>query len=162
MKRPTLFMETTAIPPEKTAGEITGLLVQSGASQILTEYNGNRQISGLRFILEVKGQKVPFALPARVEPIFKIINGRRKYSWDRTTAAAKDREQAQRVAWRQLFRWVQAQVALIDCGMVDAAEVFYPYVQVAPDMTMYQHALEHGAFSGKMLGPAPDPPLTRG
>lgn len=34
----TLYMETTMIPAEKTAGEIVQALVKSGASQINAEY----------------------------------------------------------------------------------------------------------------------------
>ena len=75
---------------------------------------------------------MPFALPVRVEPVFAILNGRRpKENWrrgNRQEFAAKDREQAERVAWRQLLRWIQAQLAMIDTGMVATHEVFMPYV----------------------------------
>jgi hypothetical protein len=79
-----------------------------------------------------------FTMPARVEPVFNILNGRRKYSYDRTSNAAKDREQAERVAWRQLLRWVQAQLAMIDCGMTEAAEVFFPYMETPRGGTIFQ------------------------
>ncbi len=45
---------------------------------------------------------------------------------------AKDREQAQRVAWRQLYWWLKSQLALIDLGMVETAEVMMPYM-LGPD-----------------------------
>lgn len=40
------------------------------------------------------------------------------------------RQQAQRVAWRILKTWVQAQMAIIETGMVSAEEVFLPYIMI--------------------------------
>ena len=92
-----------------------------------------------------------FALPVRVEPVFKILNSNRKYEYDRSQKAAQDREQAERVAWRQLFRWCQAQVAMIEIGMVEALEVFLPYLQNESGQTLFQVFKE----SGMKLLPAP-------
>ena len=132
----TLYMETTGIPAGKTAGEITDLLVRSGAKQIATDYNSGRVV-GLRWVLSVPGGgDQVFAMPARVDPVFKKINGRRQYN--RMSNAVKDREQAERVAWRQLLRWVQAQLAMIDCGMAEASEVFFPYLQTSTGSTVYE------------------------
>lgn len=138
-----LYMETTKIPIEKTAQEIATLLAQAGATAVLTEYDKDRKIKALCFKLEVKGSQVPFMLPARVTPVFQ-------YFQKKTAPRNRDRmqkahmEQAERVAWRQLYRWIEAQLAMIDTGMVEAAEVFYPYIQVGPNQTMYQRALETG------------------
>lgn len=152
-KKP-LFMESTQIGAGKTAAEIQSFLVQAGARQVLTVYDDKREISGLHFTIEVNGAPAPFELPVRVDPIFKILNGRRQNGgqFSRGTMAAQDRERAKRVAWRQLYRWVQAQLALIDCGMVAAAEVFMPYLQVAPNETLYQRAVAGGI---QKLLPAP-------
>ena len=62
---------------------------------------------------------------------------------------------AKRVAWRQILRWVQAQLAMIDTGMVKSEEVFLPYAMVnASDgqKTMYE-AMAERKF---MALPAPD------
>jgi len=143
MKKKSLFMETTEVPAEKTAAEVTGCLVQAGARRLMTEYDMNREISGIRFELEVQGKPWCCVLPARVEPIFKIINGRRKYPYDRTQNEDKDRATAKRVAWRQLLRWVQAQLAMIETGMVESAEVFLPYVEVSPGVTMFERIISN-------------------
>ena len=133
-------MGTTEIPAQRTIGEIQSLLVRAGALQVLTSYDPKtREPSGLCFTLDVKGMTIPFKLPARIEPIYKIIHGD---SWNRDKA--KDMEQAKRVAWRQLYRWIQAQVALIECGMVETAEVFYPYLQINPEQTVYERAIADG------------------
>jgi hypothetical protein len=143
MKSPTLYMETTAIPPLKTAGEITELLVRAGATQIGTEFDNGR-ISGLRFSIPVKGLPGAYSykLPVRIEPVFKLLNGRRpEESWKRgnqTDWADRDHEQAERVAWRQLLRWIQAQLAMIETGMAETPEVFLPYMQAESGQSMYQ------------------------
>lgn len=136
----TLFMETTEVPCERSLAEITSKLVQSGANQITTNHDGGR-ISGVTFAFRVGSDLIPFALPVRTEPIFKILNGRRQHhgQFSRSAMAARDREQAERVAWRQLLRWVEAQFALIETGMVQTHEVFMPYQQAPDGRTMFQH-----------------------
>jgi hypothetical protein len=77
-------------------------------------------------------------MPVRVEPILKILG---------------NREQAERVAWRQLLRWVQAQNAMIETGMVQAVEVYLPYMVIhASGQTLFQR-MNDSQF--KML-PAPE------
>lgn len=46
-------------------------------------------------------------------------------------------EWSRRVAWRQILRWVEAQLALIETGMAKAQEVFLPYAIVG-NQSMYQ------------------------
>ena len=143
-----LFMETTEIPPTKTAGEITNMLVRAGATQISLDYQDGKVV-GMRFTFPFDGHCVPFSLPVRTEPIFKVINGRRHTEeWRRFNQqemAAKDREQAERIAWRQLLRWVEAQLAMIETGMVQTDEVFMPYATTASGRTLYQEFIEAGS-----------------
>jgi hypothetical protein len=114
MARKTLFMETTKIDAIRTAGEITGELVCAGAASINTDYK-NGKPCGLRWVMRVNGSDLLFDMPVRVEAVNKIIS---------------NREQAERVAWRQLLRWVQAQNAMIETGMVQAVEVYLPYLVI--------------------------------
>ncbi len=140
-------MGTTDIDPIRTIGEITSYLVRMGALSVMTQYDEKtREPSGVFFQMRINGAEVPFMLPARIEPIFKILNKDRQWGWD----ANKDRIQAKKVAWRQIYRWIQAQTALIETGMVDAAEVMTPFVQVGPNETLYQRAV-NGGFQ-KLLG----------
>jgi hypothetical protein len=129
-------METTSIPPDRTAGEITSELVRAGASQISTTYEGGKLV-GLRWIMRVNGVEALFDMPARVDPVFRILQGRQKR---KRTSAAELKEKAERVAWRQLFRWCQAQNALIETGMVQPTEVFLAYlVDPSTNQTLFQH-----------------------
>jgi hypothetical protein len=52
-------------------------------------------------------------------------------------------KKAERVAWRQILRWVQAQYAMIETGMVQPAEVFLAYmVNPATNRTLFDHMIE--------------------
>lgn len=145
----TLYMETTKIPPEKTAAEIQQLLAYAGASQIATSYD-HGEITGLRWAMEVEAQTIPFSMPVRVEPVFRHFQKKRSPKF-RERAERQDRDQSKRVAWRQLLRWVQAQLAMIETGMVQTEEVFMPYIQITPNETLYQRL----AGSGFKALPAP-------
>lgn len=129
-------MESTKIAAEKTAAEIGQLLSYAGATKIMTEY-ANKEITGLVFVLPVGAVSIPFVLPVRTESIFTIINKRRKPNV-REKWVAVDREQAGRIAWRQLLRWVQAQLALIETGMVKNLEVFLPYARMNGGQTFFE------------------------
>lgn len=140
MKRKPLYMETTSISAEQTAGEITSLLVAAGARQISMEYGEGGRIVGMHFVLLVGGLPYPFKLPVRTEAVHKIFKQRRIQTmrFRAREFEAKDREQAERVAWRQLLRWVQAQMAMVDAGMVETREVFAPYLLEPTGRTLFE------------------------
>ncbi len=146
-----LYMETTKISAERTAQEIGTLLAQAGATAVLTEYGKDRKICGLAFKLQIGGGEVPFSLPARIEPVFKYLQKQRTPMW-RSKKEQEDKIQAERVAWRQLLKWIQAQLAMIDTGMVQAGEVFMPYIQIAPNKTLWEQAIAGGRLALPAMG----------
>ena len=134
-----LYMETTRISVDKTAGELCMLLARSGATKIQQDYDGG-VVCAMHFILRVGQNDLPYRLPVRVQAVYDLLASGR-----RVRNRADLMEQAKRVAWRQILRWVQAQLALIQTGMVQAAEVFLPYMSVAPKQTFYEKVMLHGA-----------------
>ena len=138
-----IYMGTTKIEPEKTAAEIQRVLAQCGAQQIAIDY-ANLKITALRWTMSVSGQNQCFILPVRVRPVYELMNRNRQRT---------DMAQAERTAWRQILRWIQAQLALIETSMVEPAEVFSPYMQVGRDQTLYQRIAESGL---KLLAAATD------
>lgn len=120
-------METTKIEPEQTVGEIQRVLGKYGAKAILMQYDKN-EVTGVCFQINVNGKDIPFKLPCRPEAIYEVLLKRRKkYHKD---TKEKDISQAKRVAWRQILRWMEAQMALVETNMVKVQEVFMPYIQV--------------------------------
>lgn len=131
MKKKSLFMGTTKIEATKTATEIIEVLVASGARQIATDYGEKGNITGLRFVIAIGSGARAFSLPVRTEALLKHVRN--------------DRAQAERVGWRQLLRWTQAQLAMIEIGMVKAEEVYAPYMIATPDgRTLFQWISDGG------------------
>jgi hypothetical protein len=128
-----LFTESTDVPVQKSVGEITSMLITAGARSISTNYNSGK-IESLSFVMPFGSGQIPYLLPVRIEPVFQKLNGRREKwgQFSRSAMAAKDREQAERVAWRQLYWWLKAQLAMIDLGMAEAGEILMPYM-LGPD-----------------------------
>lgn len=142
----TLFMESTEIAPERTAGEITAELIKAGATQIATSYDAGK-IVGVRWTMKVNGIDAVFEMPTRVFPVYALLRKRQGYTikWEPNYKPAdlKTWAKAERVAWRQLLRWVQAQNAMIETGMVQPMEVFTAYwIPPGQDRTLFQAILE--------------------
>ena len=142
----TLFMETTEVPAERTAGDVSAELIKAGATQIATSYE-NGKVTGLRWTMRVNGLDALFEMPARVEPIYLILIKRKGYSTGRrgdgTPYFPGLLAKAERVAWRQLLRWVQAQNAMIETGMVQPMEVFTAYlIMPGTNQTLFQKMMD--------------------
>ena len=135
-KLPAMFMETTRISESQTVAEIQHLLSRRGAKRVMVEYDGTR-VAAVDFCYAVGQVVVPFRLPCRWEQVAKKL---------KATGKSPRRDDsieswARRVAWRQILRWVEAQLALIDTGMAKTEEVFLPYAIVGTNghmKTMFQ------------------------
>lgn len=126
-------METTNVPVTKTCAEIEVYLVNHGARQVWKEFNQNRDIESLEFVMPIKDKDVYFKLPLRWQAIQKLaLQGK--------TGLRRTREegQARKVAARLVLRWVQSQFALIDTGMVKMEEVFLPYITAPGGLTYFE------------------------
>lgn len=152
-----LFMESTKIPSGRTIAEIQQELRKYGLRRFNVVYGDDGEVEAVAFTLRTAAKpgsgisaadspELPYKLPARWEPLLEMANrGETKY------LKRNDSEQAQRIAWRQVFRWVQAQLALVEVRMVTTAEVFLPYMMVdGSEATIYEKMLETG-FQGHLL-----------
>ena len=129
-----LFMETTKKDPEDTMAEIKKLLKHYGMTRFNESYKDGG-VSGCVFSVNIMGKETAFSLPINWEPLWeRSKRGETKY--------IKDEVQAQRVAWRQVLRWIESQLALIDIGMAEFQEIFLPYAMVDANRTLYQKLVE--------------------
>jgi hypothetical protein len=147
-----LLNYTTSISGEKTVSEIQAKLASAGARQVLHEYDGFGNVSSVSFRINTQFGEMAFQLPARIDAVEATLSkqaraGKIPRKFD------KDSAQAARVAWRILKDWIEAQLALIETGMVTVEQVFLPYAQNASGQTVYD-ALVEKKFSGLAL-PAP-------
>jgi hypothetical protein len=137
---------TTEISAERSVGEITSLLIRKGARSITTEFTANGELHDISFVMPVGGLPVKFVLPANVEGVARVLLRDEPWNTRRQTASAtyeeKLRQRAKWVAWRILKDWVAAQMALIESGQAEAAQVFMPYAQQGNGLTMYELFVE--------------------
>ena len=137
MKKKTPVMGTTEVPASRTIAQITQVLVEAGARAVSQQYDQGKP-TGLQWVMVHNGIPGSYTIPARVDPVYQFLRKQRRgalYQADIDRLKA----QAERVAWRQLLRWVEAQVALAQIGMVDLAEPFSPYLTDENGQTMWQY-----------------------
>ena len=147
MSKVTFYMETTKIEVDRTVAEIQMVLGRSGCCGVMTLFDENKEVSAVAFKILFLDREVAFKLPARWLPIYEELRSRVKKARKNTDAELQ--AQAKRIAWRQILRWVEAQLALVDAGMVKVFEVFLPYVQSgAEGKTLYERIEQTG---GKFL-----------
>lgn len=124
---------TTTIEAYKTVSEIENILVKHKATSIMKNYNGEA-IESLSFLVDVGYNQIPIKMPAKVDECLKVLQNEKK----KNSKVKATREQAERVAWRILKDWVEAQMALLDINMVKMEEVFMPYIVDKTGQTLFE------------------------
>lgn len=98
----------------------------------MTEYDPVGRATGIAFAVETGHGPRTFVLPvnsARVEAVLRR---------DKVPARFATPEQAERVAWRIVKDWVEAQLAIIRTEMVTLDQVMLPYMRSGSGETMYE------------------------
>ena len=72
------------------------------------------------------------------------------YRSPKVPRSLRTRDQARRVAWRIVFHWIDAQLAMIAAGLVRFEEVFLPYAQDAEGVTVFER-MEKQKFGNLLL-----------
>lgn len=123
---------TTSIAAGKSVGEIQETLAKHGARCIMVDYEQGLP-SAIAFVLPVAQGNSSFRLPANVAGVQATLA---KQFGPKSVKATF--QQANRVGWRILKDWVEAQCAIIQAGMATVDEVFYPYLLNAAGVTVYE------------------------
>jgi len=132
---------TTTVDAFKTVSEIEYILMKHKARSIMKNYDGE-SITGLSFLIDTGIQQIPVRMPVKIEECLKVLQKEKQRGTKNIKAT---REQAERVAWRILKDWVEAQMALLDIEMVRLEEIFLPYIELPNNQTLFQ-ALEEKQF----------------
>ena len=130
---------TTTVDSFKTVSEIEHILVKHNAKSIMKNYDGE-SITGLSFLIDTGVQQIPVRLPVKVDECLEVLKKEKKNSPRSNIKATM--EQAERVAWRILKDWVEAQMALLDIQMVRFEEIFLPYIETGNGQTIYERLEE--------------------
>lgn len=147
-KKITLYSETTDLSVIRTCAEVEQELLKHGVSQMWKRYNEKGDIEGIAFVLREDDNDIAIKLPFNWRAIQQLAEeGLTKYT------KTKQEDQARRVAARQMFRWVQAQLAFRQTKMVTIMQVFLPYVVVdsEKETTLYEKVKDIGGVNRLML-----------
>lgn len=126
---------STVIDPLKSMGECTAILVAHGAKAIGTTFSDG-QPTGLTFQIETVYGLQQFSLPVNITGTHKaLLAAWRKHLIPQSKTSL---EQANRVAWRVLKDWIEIQIALVEAGVAEFAQVMLPYVHVAHGETLWE------------------------
>jgi hypothetical protein len=153
-----LLNYTTQIEAHKSIAEITEMLAAYGAKAVLTDFDGNGNVSSLTFRLDTKFGQMGFRLPADPDAVMRTINvqvTQKKIPrrW------LNNKGQARRVSWRILKDWLEAQLALIKTGQAVAEQVLLAYaVNPNTDRTVYQTMVDE-KFTPLLAAPSPVPAI---
>lgn len=124
-----LLNYTTKVDTYTTLGAIQGQLVKHGAKKIMQDYDEAGHITALSFMVETSAGPRGIRLPANVDAVHAVLT-RQKVKCDR--------DQAERVAWRIVKDWVEAQMAILESEMVEMDEIFLPYMVGRSGQTLFQ------------------------
>ena len=144
---------SNSVPVERTITEIEKMLAKYGAKKIMKEYNGDGDPVRLLFIIMTEHGEMPIQVPVNADKIQKVfkLQVSNKLLPRRYWEGEWSEKQAQRVGWRILLDWLDAQITLLNTQMVKLEEIFLPYYyNTKLDLTLYE-MLEQGKFDLKML-----------
>jgi len=123
---------STDVPAVRTIGQIAGMLVTHGASNV-TQHIADGQVIGIEFGIDTEFGWRPYRLPVRIEGVHLALNRDPAVSPRQRTEA-----HAARVAWRIAHDWLRINLALIDAGMASLPEVMFPYTLVNGQQTAFE------------------------
>lgn len=130
-----LLNYTTTIGVHKTIGEIEEILVEHGARKIMSNYDEQGHIESLNFSIMTSNGERGIKLPANVPSIYEVLKQQKKSGKIKVNP---DYAQAERVAWRIIKNWVEAQMAILESQMVQIEEIFLPYMINKEGKTFFQ------------------------
>lgn len=123
---------STTVDVGKTVGQIQRVLVQAGARSIMSDFGEDGVMESVSFRIVTPDSDLAYRLPANITGVLRCLEKQRVPSRFAT------REHAARVAWRIIKDWVAAQMAIIEAEMVDARQVFLPYMVTKGGETVYE------------------------
>ena len=134
---------TSTTSSDKSISRIEKKLVSIGAKNINKEYE-NEMLTSIKFLIDIKGQTVAFALPARVHVVFDVM-------WKEVVRPRPDtkkriQDQAEMTAWKIIADWVDIQASMIYLEQAEILQVFMPYALVGNSNTTFYDKIKESGF----------------
>lgn len=123
---------TTTIAATRTMAQVQSLLAEAGATAVMSEYE-NGKPTALSFAVDMPHGRQGFTMPVHPDKVFAVLVKDRK-----VPGRYKTKEQAERIAWRIIKDWMEAQLAIIKTEMVTLDQVMLPYMTGNDGRSMYE------------------------
>lgn len=120
---------STNIPAARTVGEVITLLAEAGASEVGTKYRDRRPV-GIGFEVLTPAGRRAFTLPVNAEKVLAVMQRAKAKGHLKAHGVPVTQDQAERVGWRILKDWIEAQLAIIEAELVTLDEVMLPYMHI--------------------------------
>lgn len=141
-----LLNYTTKVPVYRSIEQIQKLLVQAGASAVMTEYDDDKIVSTISFKIKTGENEFSFRLPGDWRSTLEVMKH------DGTPRNQLTPEHAQRVAWRITKDWVEVQIALLQTRSVVLPQLFLPYMVNQQGSTAWQLVSQNPQILGLGAG----------
>lgn len=122
-----LLNYSTSVPAARTIQEMQTALGRAGAHRVTVEY-ADGSPSALSFSLRTPHGDRYFTLPCDVDAVHHVLNQQNAAGVLRSSSVKINAAQAERVAWRILKDWLEAQLALVRTTMAQLDQVMLPYL----------------------------------
>lgn len=132
---------STSVSAIKTASEIEAILIEHDARNIQKNIK-DKKIAGFSFTIDTPYGERLICLPIDTDSALKVLRRDKKQN----SSVRDSEEQAEKVAWRILKDWVDAQMALVEIEMVKMEQVFLPYTVINTEGTTVYQKLEQSCL----------------
>lgn len=122
---------TTKVPVARTMAEITEILIKAKAQAIMSEYSDGT-VSHVSFRIQTSQGVFSYRLPANIDGVFAAVKSDKSIE-----PRFKTREKAERIAWRIVKDWLEAQMAMVEAKLAELPQVMLPYMQTNNGETLY-------------------------
>ena len=127
---------TSKVPVSRTIAQVQAKLVEHGARAVMLEYDDWGRTIALAFKVNMPNGDLPIRLPIDTAATLRVLQ--RQAENREIPGRYAEEAHAYRVAWRNIFHWVSAQLALLETEMVRLEQIFLPYVITPGGQTIYQ------------------------
>lgn len=125
---------TTSKDAYESVGEIQAMLARKGAQRLMIEYGPDQRVVSVSFTISTPGGIQAVRLPSNVDATLEVL--RRQKKTNSKVIATYD--QAERVSWRILRDWLDAQLAILETEMVTIDQVLLPYFINRSGQSVYE------------------------
>jgi hypothetical protein len=128
---------STTVSPHKSISEIEKLIVKYGARSFTKDLDGSR-VTSVRFTLDAEAWGVPdlpVVLDVPVETILDRLWDSYSEAWQRQNDRDDYREQAERIAWRQIKDLIEQILLAAETGIASPVVMLFGMVEVTDPVT---------------------------